>query len=330
MFQFRQITVAAAFTAILSSGAFAAEPLPRFNVDRSQTSVSGLSSGAFMAVQFHTAYSGEIMGAGVVAGGPYNCAYVNFGGIVTCMQGTPIGSYSAAAAEGFAALEEIDDTANLRRSRVYIFSGTKDTVVAQPVVDATYSYYRTVGVPESNIQYVHTVPAGHAFIAPSWGGDCGANASPYINHCTVDGAAYDQAGAILTHLYGPLNAPDNAPGGSLVKFDQKPFGDFGMSDSGFLYVPPSCEQGATCRIHIVFHGCKQTSQDIGDQYYTDTGYNRWADTNRILVLYPQAAADLATNPEHCWDWWGYTGLQFNVRSGPQMSAVKKMIDRLAR
>ncbi len=102
-----------------------------------------------------------------------------------------------------------------------------------------------------------------------------------------------------------------------------------MGEEGFLYVPLSCDQGATCRIHVVFHGCMQTPWDIGDQYYTDTGYNRWADTNRILVLYPQVAADFPGNAGHCWDWWGYTGPQFNVRAAPQMSAVKRMIDRLA-
>jgi hypothetical protein len=321
MLRAHRVAVAAAFAALLSASTLAAEPLPGFNVDRTQTSVSGLSSGAFMAVQFHTAYSAEIMGAGVVAGGPYNCAYVNWGGIGACMGGAPIGGASSAAAQGFAWLGEIDSLDHLRRSRVYLFSGTEDTVVAPSVVDATYSYYRAVGVPESHVQYVSTIPAGHAFIAPSWGGDCGENASPYINHCTVRGLDYDQAGAILTHLYGPLNAPAPTPAGRVAAFDQKQFSGFGMGDEGFLYVPPSCDQGAACRIHVVFHGCRQTPQDIGDQYYIDTGYNRWADTNDILVLYPQVAADLPTNPEHCWDWWGYTGLQFNVKAGPQMSAV---------
>lgn len=48
--------------------------LPNFNVDIEQTSVSGLSSGGFMAVQFSVAYSAIIMGAGIIAGGPYYCA----------------------------------------------------------------------------------------------------------------------------------------------------------------------------------------------------------------------------------------------------------------
>jgi poly(3-hydroxybutyrate) depolymerase len=38
--------------------------------------VSGLSSGAFFASQYHVAFSSEVAGAGIVAGGPYYCAQV--------------------------------------------------------------------------------------------------------------------------------------------------------------------------------------------------------------------------------------------------------------
>ncbi len=38
-------------------------------MSRELISVSGLSSGAYFAVQFHVAFSKDIMGAGVVAGG---------------------------------------------------------------------------------------------------------------------------------------------------------------------------------------------------------------------------------------------------------------------
>lgn len=323
--------LSAAFVAatLLTGAAHAQDALPSFNVDKTQTSVSGLSSGAFITVQFHTAYSADIMGAGIVAGGPYNCAFVNWGGIMTCMQGAPIGGASYSAAQGYAALGQIDDTSNLARSRLYIYSGTKDSVVAQSVVDATYSYYQAVGVPKSQIKYVKSVPSGHALITPAYGSNCGTNASPYINHCTVDKQGYDQAGAILTQIYGTLNKPSAKATGRIASFSQKSFGDY-MGDTGYLYVPQACDQGATCRIHVAFHGCVQTPSDVGDQYYTDTGYNQWADTNNFLVLYPQAPVNVATNPQHCWDWWGYSGMNFNVKSAPQMSAVKTMIDRLAK
>ncbi|HUS15280.1 MAG TPA: hypothetical protein VM536_09715, partial [Chloroflexia bacterium] len=36
--------------------------------------VSGLSSGGFIAHQFHIAHSDLVRGAGIVAGGPFGCA----------------------------------------------------------------------------------------------------------------------------------------------------------------------------------------------------------------------------------------------------------------
>jgi hypothetical protein len=35
------------------------------------------------------------------------------------------------------------------------------------------------------------------------------------------------------------------------------------------------------------------------------------------------------NPRGCWDWWGYTGPQYANKAGPQIRAVKAMVDRLA-
>ena len=67
--------------ALLCAGAFtpsplAAEPaaLRGYNAPIGDSSISGISSGAFMAVQFGTAWSSVIKGVGVVAGGRYWCA----------------------------------------------------------------------------------------------------------------------------------------------------------------------------------------------------------------------------------------------------------------
>ncbi len=50
-----------------------------YNIERDEISVSGLSSGAFFAVQFHVAYSSTIMGVAAVAGGIlYLCLAVQF------------------------------------------------------------------------------------------------------------------------------------------------------------------------------------------------------------------------------------------------------------
>src|SRR5919112_3925315 len=56
-------------------GRIPVQPLQVYNkLDRSSITVSGLSSGAFFAHQFHVAYSSLVKGAGIVAGGPYACA----------------------------------------------------------------------------------------------------------------------------------------------------------------------------------------------------------------------------------------------------------------
>jgi len=74
---------------------------------------------------------------------------------------------------------------------------------------------------------------------------------------------------------------------------------------------------------------------IGDGFYGHAGYNEIAETNDIVVLYPQTKAwsenfltDYARNPRACWDWWGYSGNEFHRRSGKQVRAVAGMINTL--
>src|SRR5215470_14653440 len=52
----------------------AAPPLGAYNADIKESSISGISSGAFMAVQFGVSWSSIVKGVGVIAGGPYYCA----------------------------------------------------------------------------------------------------------------------------------------------------------------------------------------------------------------------------------------------------------------
>ena len=313
-----------------------AEALPALHADAKRTSVSGLSSGAFMTVQYGVAYSSSVIGLGVVAGGPYNCAFVNFGGIVSCMSGAPSGASSWLAAQGFASLGQIDPVDGLSKLRVYLFSGSKDGVVHPPVVAAARDFFKAAGVPAKALAYVHTLPAGHAFIAPAFGNECAANAAPYIDHCPLkgqDGSNYDQPGAILQHIHGVLSPPAGTLSTAVRPFDQRAFAGPGssMDSTGYVYIPKACAMDASrCAVHVVFHGCKQGVQSVGQDVVASVGYNRWADTNRLIVLYPQAVVSdkLPLNPEGCWDWWGYTGLNFQVRSGVQLSAVKAMVDRL--
>ncbi len=329
------VSIALAWFAASPSAA-ATDSLPAYGADPQQTSVSGLSSGAFMAVQLQVAYSRSIIGSGVVAGGPYYCAANNMAFAGICMGQVPFfppnPSLMADAARNFASARLIDSLSNLGNRRVYVFSGTDDSVVKQPAVDATVSFFQQVGITQDNLKYVNKVPAGHAVITPAYGNLCSANASPYISRCDLDNAGYDQAGALLQHIYGTLNPRVDTPTGQILTFDQRSYApaSTGMAETGHLYVPQSCTTAnAHCRVHVAIHGCLQSSESVGSQFYTDTGYNNWADSNNILVLYPQVNKSTTPfNPQGCWDWWGYTGGNYAYKSSPQMKAIVKMVNRL--
>jgi hypothetical protein len=98
-------------------------------------------------------------------------------------------------------------------------------------------------------------------------------------------------------------------------------------------VPTSCAAQLACRVHVAFHGCKQYASAIGADYYLHAGYNAWADTNNLIVLYPQTIATSVlpypTNPNGCWDWWGYNETAYAQKGGSQISAVFAMLQRLA-
>lgn len=311
----------------------ASAPLPALQAAPGAVSVSGLSSGAFMAEQYQVAYSASVMGAGIVAGGPYYCAMGNVLNTEICMGQYPLLPPNAnlfwMLAGQFADDNLIDPVSNLANRRIYVFSGTNDTVVAQVAVNATTTFFQLAGVPAQNLVYVNTIPSGHALITPNVGNDCPTNATPYVSHCTTASGAYDQPGAILQHIYGSLQAPATPVASSLLTFNQGEFAapSTSMAADAFVYVPASC-QGGGCRLHVAFHGCKQSPQDVGNDFYWKSSYNSWAEANNIIILYPQVIASAPLNMDGCWDWYGYSGYHYADRSGPQMLAVRQMITRL--
>jgi poly(3-hydroxybutyrate) depolymerase len=325
----------------------ATEPLPALGVDVTQTSVSGISSGAYMAGQFHLAFSTTVVGAGVVAGGPWGCASNGSGdslllggfdnvtrALSSCMKvtgGVPDGAQLADAAAALAERHRIDPLAGLIGDRVYVFHGESDSVVAAPVAAAAEAFYQAAGIGAEDLGAIHELPngrAGHALVVDEGGSPCDTNASPFIDDCD-----YDQAGEILRWIYPDLVGRPGPATGREVVFDQTEFlagaVGWGLAREGVAYIPAACEVKAGCRVHIVFHGCLQsrTTDGIGDLFIERTGYMRYADVNRIVLLYPQTNANTA--PNSCWDWWGYASSDHLSQRAPQLAAVRAMLDRLA-
>ena len=322
--------------------------LPALGADISQSSVSGLSSGAYMAGQFQFAHSRIIIGAGLVAGGPYGCAESVFGrmtplwpvalaqnlnravngctGSAMASLGVPNVERLARRANDRAGKQSIDKLKFLKNDRVYLFTGKADRRVARALVRKAGGLYEALGVSKSNIALVEDIASGHGIVTMEGGGACEASVAPFLNDCD-----YDQAGEILKHIYGPLKPPKQETRGELFLFGQTEFttgSRTSFDEFGSAFIPESCVEKKGCRVHIAFHGCSQAREVVDDAFIKGAGYNRWAATNRLIVLYPQVSKS-AANSRGCWDWWGYTGPEFLTREAPQIKAVRAMLARLA-
>jgi poly(3-hydroxybutyrate) depolymerase len=345
--RFRTLVAIALAVAVAGCSGEDAGNLPALGTKIDETTVSGISSGAYMAGQFQMAHAKIVTGVAIIAGGPYGCAESAFSGMVIgpfatalnaskaisgCMQnsmaawGVPNPALLADKAATRAADGEIDATSDVLTDRVYLFSGTKDRTVVPEIVASAVEFYRRLGVPDANIRFVSDMPAGHAFVTEAAGAVCSTSSEPYIVDCD-----YDQAKDVLTHLLGSVAAPSQTARGTFETFDQRPYADdrtrAGMADTGVVYVPEAC-RGGGCRVHVAFHGCAQNRETVGDAFVEQTGFARWADTNRLIVLFPQTVVT-GSNPQGCWDWWGYTGPDFLTRDAPQIRAVAAMLERLA-
>ncbi len=320
---------ALALAGAAAAAARAADALPRLNILPGSLTVSGLSSGGYMATQYQVAYAKDVIGAGIIAAGPWFCAQGSLmRALDECTEGGPIGPEVkplVAALRRISQAKLVDDPSWIAPDRIWIFHGARDTKVGAAVSDSLLRFYREL-VPPERMHYETQVEAAHGFPADGAGGACGVAQSPWINDCS-----YDAAGLMLNHLYDDLREPAGPTSGELRKFDQKRYATGGMlasfADSGLLFVPKDCAAGLPCRIHVAFHGCRQGIGFVGKAFARDAGYNRWADDNRIVVLYPQVAQSRIWpfNPQGCWDWWGYSGPNYATRSAPQLASVRRML-----
>lgn len=186
-------------------------------IDANQISVSGISSGGFMAHQFHVAHSEHIMGVGIVAGGPYYCAQGSMlDAVGRCSQfvmlecrtlgldtrwcgktdrapKTPadvarLASASFAEAKKQEAAGQISNLGGLQGDKVYLISAEYDAIVPHGVMDSVYRFYADSdkgSIEPGNITYNRTFPARHTMIRDSFAkpagdvvGDCSLPPAP--------------------------------------------------------------------------------------------------------------------------------------------------------
>jgi poly(3-hydroxybutyrate) depolymerase len=310
----------------LSAPAQAAVPsLPDLNI--TGTYVTGVSSGGFMATQLQVAYSGTFDGAGIVAAGPYDCGQGNVIKFATCDLGLGVGQLEQQATD-WAAEGRIDPLSNLEGKPIYTYHGYLDPVVNPLVSRAGVDFYEHFG---ADTTYHDRDPAGHSWPTPDGVVPCALTLPPFLNNCHDDPQR-----EMLTAWLGSVTARNTgAPEGTLTYFDQNTYAPGGsarslsMDSTGQLYVPPDCAQGAPCKLVVALHGCLSAQQLLGTAFAEKGNLDTYADTNNLVVLYPQAVSSVwPVNPQGCWDWFGYDGSDYAVKSAPQMTAIVNMVHAL--
>ena len=328
----------------------AGQALPAYAVSRNDIFIAGISSGGFMAVQMDVAYSSVFKGAAIYAGGPDYCAEGSLETALTaCSQNVPTVDASSlvATTQAWSAQGSIDPVSNLQAQPVYLWSGLLDTTVRQPVMDALQSYYEALGA--NVFHYDNDFLAAHGWESPYGPLNCGTQASPYVIGChqgsdqasaagsgnAAPGPFYDSVAVWLTRFLGTLKPKNTGTlNGTIVPFDQNQFAPdqdaaaISMDNTGYAFVPADCTGGKRCRLILALHGCNQSYSAIGMTFIQTAGINEWADTNQVIVLYPQTIATAATgyNPQGCWNWWGYLNdPNYALKDGPQMQTLYRMV-----
>src|SRR5512136_2785336 len=140
--------------------------LPTLGAKIDQTSVSGISSGAYMAGQFEIAHSHDVIGAAIIAGGPYGCSESLFADVIPgpgtallnltkaingCMLnslqafGVPNPKLLAERARQRAGRGSVHPVAGVKDDRIYLFSGQDDHTVVPAIVASAKEFYEALG-----------------------------------------------------------------------------------------------------------------------------------------------------------------------------------------
>ena len=301
--------------------------LGSYNINTSHVYVAGISSGGFMAVQMHFAYSGTFKGAAIYAGGPDYCGQDSETTADIDCGGAGLYTSELAPSEAYIAANQntagMDPVSNISGQQVYLWSGTGDTVVPQKTMNDLQTEYQHYG---ATVTYDNDYPAGHGWESPYGSVACGTLSSPYM----IDCSSYDSEKTWLTKMLGTLNAKNTGTlTGSLINFNQSPFGGGSneLDTNGWVFVPANCAAGQSCSIVVALDGCEQYQAVVGTDFVSQSGLDQWADTNNIIVLYPYQTTG-TSNPNGCWDWWGYTNSSYALKSGIQMTAIYNMVKAL--
>jgi len=318
-------------------------------------SVSGVSSGADMAVNHFVAFSSSVTGAGIVAGAPYGCNLVE-GSDDKCGSAPPDTDWTKILPRLAERLLErakdglIDPLRHLWRKRLYLFSGAKDWVVERNVMEAVRRQFGSLvgddgSHPGGAVAVDYAVNATHGWIVD--GATCGpgepGSSTSWCAPCCCSPSSllmcegHDLSGFLLRHLLqGRMGVQRSVADAPLIEVPQAPYvaqgrtlNDSGLWRAAYVYAPLKCRSRKMwCNVHVHYHGCVWGAEYTGTDLLLRLGLVEWGEAADMVFVFPQASSTL--DSAGCWDWTGQSGDLFDTKYGAQLFAVGAMLEDLPR
>lgn len=298
------------FGLTLQAGAQTLEVPATTSVDQnSKFTISGISSGGFLAAQMGVIYSDKISGIGTVAGGFYFCAQNHLQDKIQASQADREGTralfrldpknpiYQAVnvcmgspreaemtfnvVADNFKA-GLIANPENIKSQKVFVYQGTQDRVVKFQMQSKLEEFYTKLGVLPDNLELVEHPRGAHNFPTDQpHNQPCITQGVPYVASCN-----YNAAGAILAHLLNDTTLV-REKSDSLYVVTQTPTTanaperPSSVATYGYLAASQKClDNPSSCHLHVALHGCEM-SDSFDDAF--DRNYSREAAAGLVYM-----------------------------------------------
>jgi len=156
---------------------------------------------------------------------------------------------------------------------------------------------------------------------------CSVGWRPPIVNCQ-----YDMAGEVLKWILGSTAIQPRAKmvSTNLFFLEQAKYLPKGatlknaaLDERGLIYVPQQCRHQTPlkCGIHVHYHPCGGSIRQVSTSYFLQNGLPQYAESNDMVIVYPQATSAAIPEGAACFDWNGYTGKDFDTRQGRQLRFV---------
>ena len=83
-----------------------------------------------------------------------------------------------------------------------------------------------------------------------------------------------------------------------------------------------------CGVHVHYHPCGGSLRQVGLSYMLENALPAYAESNDMVVLYPQSGSVRNPSGAGCFDWYGAVGPDFDTRAGVQLNTVLTMMREL--